>query len=655
MSALRNDSNHGARNLPRLPNSGRAKSCTMCRQSKLRCDVVQVYPESCTRCKTRNSECKLDPSFKRMPMRGRLEQITKKLNHLQHALVLDQRHTPQINHSSAQQDIPAQSNQATGGSSGVARLETTETISSSSSGSSTSCFGLDILGDDFSAIESKQLGDVFVTGETVGDLFLHFYSFRHRHLPIISTQTSVNDLYNSSPILFWTIIVVSSHQNPHHSDLHLNLEEPYKNLLSTLLIKPITSLKTLQAILLLCLWPFSVKHQHEEPSLNLCGLAINAGLQMGLHQPSRLSDYKTADRTSSNSESIMTWMACFEISTILSSHLGLPPTLSSDLYLELIRSMCRNPAISRTFSAQVEIERHVARYIATLDTQREPHSRYSITQLLDNDLDAIRSEYTDSWSEESEFHLLGSKVYLCAFCFTPQTVIPSSYEEQSHSLASSVVSTAILYKGFESVIRLVEVFSGFTNSPLGETLALRARKTPFDHRIFYPKLYYRTLFFAACFLLFFLSKASAATEEDKTLVQQQLDAIHQMFVNVSNSSEHKHAAKNIQAMKDVASVGIQNSDHIVRTRLGASIFFNAIRATKALKPPKSQRLRNCTTMADLELQQEDSYTLLHQPNSLAYSSDADSEISGRDLYFPWNLWDNPLLQSGSDLNKDWLS
>ena len=257
----------------------------------------------------------------------------------------------------------------------------------------------------------------------------------------------------------------------------------------------------------------------------------------------------------------------------LSSHLGLPPTLSSDLHLELIQSMCRNPVIPRAFSAHIEIQPHVARYIAALDTQKEPHSRYSITQLLDNDLDTIRSEFAQSWSCENEFHLLGSKIYLYAFCFTPQTVMPSSDEEQS---GGSITSTALLYKGFKSVGRLVEVFSGFKNSPIREICIFIASQTSFDRRIFYPKLYYRMLFFAACFVLFFLSKTPAATEEDKILVQQKLDAIHQIFANVPNFFEHEHAAKTIQAMKDAPPSASKN-----RMRLS--------------DPPGSQYILQCNT------------------------------------------------------------
>jgi hypothetical protein len=308
--------------------------------------------------------------------------------------------------------------------------------------------------------------------------------------------------------------------------------------------------------------------------------------------------------------------------------------------------MCRNPSIPRAFSAQVEIQRHVARYISALDMQSDPYSRCSITQLFDRDLDSIKSEFIDDWSGETEFNLLGAKLYLYAFCFAPRTVSPSSYLEQDHSLASS---TIILRQGFSTVIRLVEVFSGFIDLHPDESLASTA---PFkeDQRIFYPKVYYRTLFFAVCFLLFFLSNESGATKEDKATIQEQVDAIHQIFSNAPDSTEHRHAAKNIQALRNAITLGIQNSNNIVKTRLGASIFFNAIRATKELKRRNAEQLQNNMTLSGFE--QPESAPRFGHSGYLEFSLQSGSEMSGPD--FSWNLWDNP-QQNGSDFSEDWLS
>lgn len=135
-------------------------------------------------------------------------------------------------------------------------------------------------------------------------------------MPIVNTSISIECIIESSPILFWTIIVVSSRQSPHHQDIYKDLAEPYKALLSTIIIGPIESLQTIQAILLLCLWPFPVKHHYNEPSLNYCSLAISAALQMGLHRPSHSTEYKATDKTESWLDSMITWMACFQVSTL---------------------------------------------------------------------------------------------------------------------------------------------------------------------------------------------------------------------------------------------------------------------------------------------------------------------------------------------------
>ncbi|KAF2662882.1 hypothetical protein K491DRAFT_6097 [Lophiostoma macrostomum CBS 122681] len=44
----------------------RAKSCTACRQVKLRCNLRETFPGPCARCVGRKQECKIDPHFKRV-------------------------------------------------------------------------------------------------------------------------------------------------------------------------------------------------------------------------------------------------------------------------------------------------------------------------------------------------------------------------------------------------------------------------------------------------------------------------------------------------------------------------------------------------------------------------------------------------------------
>ena len=102
---------------------------------------------------------------------SRLEVVTKKLNHLQQVLALDQLEAGQVHHSNAQKDIITHSTSSTIGSSEAEPLETFEAERPLGS---TSCFGLENLCGEFSGVESRQLGERIVTGEVIGELFLQF-------------------------------------------------------------------------------------------------------------------------------------------------------------------------------------------------------------------------------------------------------------------------------------------------------------------------------------------------------------------------------------------------------------------------------------------------------------------------------------------------
>ncbi len=201
----------------------------------------------------------------------------------------------------------------------------------------------------------------------------------------------------------------------------------------------------------------------------------------------------------------------------ISAHIGVPLTLGSDLHLEIMRSMCNNSSVPREFAAQTEIQRHIARYILSLDPQNDPQNRCSITKVFDRELEAIRPNFQNSWSAQTEFSLLGAKLYPYAMCFAPQTAPPRGYPEQDRSADMRISTRAILHQGLATIVRLVNVFAGFSRLPEREfdTSLSHKGQVDFDHRVFYPKVYFPVLFFAVYFLLFYLSKNSGAKDEDK--------------------------------------------------------------------------------------------------------------------------------------------
>ena len=125
-------------------------------------------------------------------------------------------------------------------------------------------------------------------------MYLQQDSFRqhyYRHGIILDTSPSLLELRKQSPILFWTIIITSSRYHPYYSTFHQPLTQAYEPLLGSCLVKPIISLSSIHAILILVTWPFPVQAQPQDPTWNYCGLITNAARFLGLHEPGMEKEY----------------------------------------------------------------------------------------------------------------------------------------------------------------------------------------------------------------------------------------------------------------------------------------------------------------------------------------------------------------------------
>lgn len=136
-----------------------------------------------------------------------------------------------------------------------------------------------------------------------------------RHLPILDLQKPIDSIRNESPLLFWTVIVISVRTHPLHSAQFESLQAPFRRLLSGYLVNSIRSIYTIQALLLLCLWPFPVAKQPEDPSWDYCGMAVAATFKMGLDD----SQSSWTDASEPPGDDAMwrlkTWLGSFVVST----------------------------------------------------------------------------------------------------------------------------------------------------------------------------------------------------------------------------------------------------------------------------------------------------------------------------------------------------
>lgn len=142
--------------------------------------------------------------------------------------------------------------------------------------------------------------------------FRYFASY-HPYFPILPDQHEFTAEYDSNRLLLWTVLAIASRGRDDMPNVYASLVEPVRRLASDLYSGQSRSLKTMQALLLLCIWPFPHQQSINDPSPMYCSLATHIGYQLGLHRPMHRSDFhETASRPIvSNLTERKTWYGCF--------------------------------------------------------------------------------------------------------------------------------------------------------------------------------------------------------------------------------------------------------------------------------------------------------------------------------------------------------
>jgi Fungal specific transcription factor domain len=120
-------------------------------------------------------------------------------------------------------------------------------------------------------------------------------------------------VYNCCPLLFWTIIAIASKESREYSYLYLTLMDPVRRLANDIHSVASKSVPFIQALLLLCTWPFPYTAKILDRSWSYCGTATHIALELGLHRPRHISDFVwnvTVEEETLLTRRI-TWLACF--------------------------------------------------------------------------------------------------------------------------------------------------------------------------------------------------------------------------------------------------------------------------------------------------------------------------------------------------------
>ena len=310
------------------PPKGRTKACTACRQVKLKCNAKDVYPAPCARCVAQDLECRMDSSFKRVPARKQLEEVTNRLMNLQRSLGLNEEFTAPsssrpspggpVRHSQSETHGSHSERLLEHASQGLRTHSAAPSAADSDPASPHESKFLDSI--DEPAEGQWTLGTVTLEYSQVLRLFRHFDKVLWRHAPFVEPLGSLHRLHKTSELLFWTMVLVSARLNSDGDSATIwsSLIQPHRALLFSTIFVTKQKLETIHAILLLCTWPYPVLSQFDDPTWLLCGVVIHMAISIGLHKPDHGHEYGLHN----NDQIIgdwycrnMTWMACFAINS----------------------------------------------------------------------------------------------------------------------------------------------------------------------------------------------------------------------------------------------------------------------------------------------------------------------------------------------------
>ncbi|OAP60578.1 hypothetical protein AYL99_05580 [Fonsecaea erecta] len=341
-------------------NGLKPKACNNCRQQKLRCELTKLDTPSsnaCSRCRRLELDCRVDDTFKRTRKRKISTELEEEINKLKRRLsvyegnsALADSAAPALSDavvpSLAEGDVlrgdhDRPTNEDPGDTSDPLTnriFSTTVPGGMSPDSPDGSCLpgtttiphsGLLDSGSNNrrKVIALRQLRDIELSADVINDLFCIYFSNYHAYLPFLDPGVCPAQYYDSSILLFWSIISVASRRYQSDPTLLTRLARAVTDLLWKSLQSIPHSLGVIQSLVLLCTWPFPTSSSTTDPTYMLSGMIIQLSIQMGLHRPRSPLDF-TKFRVKLSTRDVedrrRTWIAGNVVTQSISFGVGLP-------------------------------------------------------------------------------------------------------------------------------------------------------------------------------------------------------------------------------------------------------------------------------------------------------------------------------------------
>lgn len=586
------------------------KACTSCRQVKLRCDSAQTFPAPCSRCQKNQLHCRTDPDFKRTRTRNRLAEVTNQLNAIQQTLAL----------SPEQRNLLA----ASSGSESQSVSPAADFTNYDNNSDALANFYRYEMSNDLPS-PPPYLGPIPIENSQIISLFEHFHKHYYRHCPILNTEISLHELHESSPLLFWTIIIISSRWHPSLHELYACFLDSYRALLSRALIEPQTSIEFVQAVILLLFWPLAVNRQAEDPSWNLCGMVTNVAMKLAIHR------LRVNDRQGLSEKSAWirrkTWLACVQANCSLGWNAGV--AVSAEVLTSFGSPVLPHAKVDGQFILKVLVLRKLSQYTATVTALPDKLNSWAFVQNLCKDLDSVRDGWEEFWTTETEIVVLGAQLCLytlqlehAAKSLSP--ALPMVLNQDNDSARRNFIHLA-----FMAAARLIHLFSEML--PNDETVIPSDARSDVPQR-YLPKHYFALSLLAMAFMYKVKILHFDTIKPNQNQINSHIRRIHEIFSTWSRESSDE-PGRAIALMERVAAAEKESrlklNDSVSDGRSGVKILEDMIDTGRAIREANAQKI---------ETETDDSYDSSPMENLIASTTlpfEHQELLQGWN--FPWGL------------------
>jgi hypothetical protein len=244
------------------------------------------------------------------------------------------------------------------------------------------------------------------------------------------------------------------------------------------------------------------------------------------------------------------------------------------------------------------------------------------------ELNRNSSKYSESWSLSTEINLQAAILYLLARCLV--LIEQENFNTQGFEIDSMICT--LLQRGHCAALKLLKVMEDQGLQPV--------KSNTVPSIVTNPKQHFRVTFFACVFLIKYLDYPQSVSNEDIEAAHKAVSSIYELYNRLTSVSELVSTAKIIEVLGRTIIPGQGRIVNKVKTRMGASLTYNAIWTAAKLRG-KEQDPDFSVTALRLNAGNESPSVAdrtINKDHDFVEPSD-DTFITS-EQHFPWGVWDN---------------